>query len=206
MSLEPHDSDKQDPLSREKSVLRGRVLEARRLLETDFKFEASKRVQEFVLASPEFVRAETVALYAGLSDELSVTGIFEAAIRAGKSCLLPRCVSTSNLVFEDVRSWESLRAGAFGILEPAESEASCQLGRADLAILPGVAFDLAGGRLGRGKGYYDRALSAERTGSCHLFGVAFSIQIAAKVPTGSLDRRMDVVVTETGLARCSHSQ
>jgi 5-formyltetrahydrofolate cyclo-ligase len=94
--------------------------------------------------------------------------------------------------------WEALRPGAYGVLEPPADSAAIPLGAGDLVLVPGVAFDAAGYRLGRGKGYYDRSFARPRGGAEHplLLGVGYEFQVVAVVPHGVRDRRLDAVVTE----------
>ena len=114
-----------------------------------------------------------------------------------KRVALPR-VSGAELKFHWVARREELQPGRFRILEPAEEtpEAGNDF---DLILVPGLAFDLRGGRLGRGKGFYDRFLA-----SVHgpLAGVCFEDQIVCEVPTEPHDLRMDFVVTPSAIFRC----
>ena len=125
------------------------------------------------------------------------------AAGAAGSCkvLVPRCPEPGRLEFAAVEDWSALCAGRFGVLEPAASQPALELGAGDLAIVPGLAFDRAGRRLGRGGGYYDRAFPAERSDAPTLVGLAFEFQVVAEVPSACHDRRMDAVCTEAGLMR-----
>ena len=87
-----------------------------------------------------------------------------------------------------------IATGAFGIREPAARCPEISLNRLDLILVPGVAFDLHGRRLGRGKGYYDRLLAGVRGVKC---GIAFDEQMVNDVPAGPSDVRMDFMVTPT---------
>jgi 5-formyltetrahydrofolate cyclo-ligase len=202
MPLEPESRDTADRLRRAKALMRAEVEQARRGLSPNFVATAAVRVFEALIASPEFAAAETIALYAAIRGEVCVRRVFDAAIAARKQCLLPRCRPERGLEFANVESWDQLESGAFGILEPPAELACLPLTSLDLALVPGVAFDTGGGRLGRGKGYYDRAFAECGADSCNLFGVAFSLQIVARVPVGSGDRRVDAILMETGLIRC----
>ncbi len=87
---------------------------------------------------------------------------------------------------------QDLQTGRFGIREPRDTCAKIPLNRLDLILVPGLAFDLDGRRLGRGKGYYDRLLAPYRGQAC---GVAFDQQIVPEVPAGSLDVRLSYILT-----------
>jgi len=190
-----------NPVDDEKAALR-RLIQARRQgLEPAYVARASRAVCDIVCESPEFARAHTIALYSAISGEVSVRRVFDAAIAAAKRCVLPRCCPGGVLEFAAVESWGALSAGTLGILEPDPALPALELGEGDLAIVPGVAFDRSGGRLGRGRGYYDRSFPTGDRAGCTLFGVGFSLQLVDEVPIGSLDRCMDAVISESGMLR-----
>ncbi len=154
-----------------------------------------------IAATEEFERAAAVALFASRSDEPSTAPLFDLALSAGKTALLPRCTDAGTLTFFRVESWEDLRPGSYGVLEPGPALRPATLGQTDLVLVPGVAFDRCGGRLGRGRGYYDRTFPVGDAGGAVLFGMAFAFQMVDWIPAGRLDRRVDAVVTEEGVLR-----
>ena len=115
-----------------------------------------------LVAMPAFESARAVALYAALPEELSTRPIHRAAGEAGKRSLLPRTCEDGRLEFAEVPCWEDLRPGRYGVLEPPADALVLELSDVDLVVVPGVAFDRLGGRLGRGGGHYDCALAAAR--------------------------------------------
>ena len=88
--------------------------------------------------------------------------------------------------------------GRYGILAPAETLIGEVLGPQDAVLVPGVAFDLEGHRLGRGEGWYDRSFPVGQGGAC-LVGATFESRLMRTLPYGSRDRDMDAIVTEAGL-------
>jgi 5-formyltetrahydrofolate cyclo-ligase len=95
--------------------------------------------------------------------------VLEAALAFGKQLLLPRCGPGGTMTVHPVERLEELHPGAFGILEPGPEAETAELRQLDLILIPGLAFDAQGHRLGRGKGYYDRFLpltGAKRLGVC----------------------------------------
>lgn len=158
---------------------------------------AGAAVAQAVLAVLGRRRWDRVALYASLPDELPMRPLFDALTARGVVPLLPR-MRGERLELAPVRSWLDLRSGAFGILEPPRGVAAQRLGRGDVAIVPGVAFDRAGHRLGRGRGSYDRAFPASGAAP-FLIGVGYAFQLRARVPHESHDRSLDVIVTESGV-------
>ena len=115
----------------------------------------------------------------------------------GKRIALPR-VQGTDLTFHPVTHREELVTGDFGILEPPETS-PCAGRNFDIILVPGLAFDFAGGRLGRGKGFYDRFLANARG---LRVGVCFEDQIVDPVPKESHDARMDFVITSTAIFPC----
>jgi 5-formyltetrahydrofolate cyclo-ligase len=152
---------------------------------------------------PEFQRANRVAAYVALEDEMPTRAILDAVLASGRVLLLPRVVA-AGLEFAAIEELASLRRGGFGVLEPLASAAALELVPSDLVFVPGVAFDRCGGRLGRGGGHYDRAFPPTLAAPL-LFGLAFSLQLVEVVPMGPADRRVEGVVSEVGIARISAS-
>jgi 5-formyltetrahydrofolate cyclo-ligase len=182
-----------------KRRLRAEMAGRRKSLSPEARADAGRAVARFVRALPEYARAARIAAYAAIPDELPLDELLGHVIAAGRTLLLPR-IEDGALVFAAARL-DDLRTGAFGIAEPMGP--SIALTPDDLVLVPGVAFDASGGRLGRGAGFYDRALSAYPAAPA-CFGVGFAFQLVARVPTEPHDRRVDGVVTELGVVRAAH--
>jgi len=148
-------------------------------------------------------RAERIALYAALPYELPTRPLFDAVVEKLGAALLPRTADPFGLEFFAVECWEDLRPGAFGVLEPPNDGAAIRLTPGDLVVVPGVAFDEDGYRLGHGKGYYDRAFAAEFAGAPTLVGFCYEFQIVDAVPHDHRDRQMDAIVTDRKVRDCS---
>ncbi len=140
--------------------------------------------------------AKAVLFYAPLPDELDVWRLLEDALAAGKTAALPRFDPEQNayVACQIGRADTDLETGRFGIREPRGSCLRIPLNRLDLILVPGVAFDLNGRRLGRGKGYYDRLLATANGLAC---GVAFDQQIVRRVPSEGHDVRLSCILTPT---------
>lgn len=136
-----------------------------------------------------------------MPDEADVWPLLEEVVAGGKTAALPRFDSDSNdYIACRVQHLQSeVGPGQFGIREPKAPCPEIPLERLGLILVPGLAFDLHGGRLGRGRGYYDRLLPEIRGIKC---GVAFDEQIVEAVPMGKLDVRMDFILTPTRCLRC----
>jgi len=140
--------------------------------------------------------ARSVLFFAPLPDEAEIWPLLNEAIAAGKAVALPAFIPGTNryAARQIVDPARDLIAGRFGIREPVATCAEVPLNRLDLVLVPGVAFDARGGRLGRGKGFYDRLLADVRGTKC---GVAFEEQMVDAVPVGPLDIRLDCILTPT---------
>ena len=140
--------------------------------------------------------AKSVLLFAPLPDEPDVWPLLNEAIAAGRTVALPAFVPGTSLYTarQIIEPSRDLVQGKFGIREPGPTCPEVPLNRLDLALVPGIAFDVSGGRLGRGKGFYDRLLPAVNGLKC---GVAFDEQIVDVVPVGPMDVRLNCIVTPT---------
>jgi 5-formyltetrahydrofolate cyclo-ligase len=112
-------------------------------------------------------------------------------------------VNPIGLEFFAVERWEDLRPGGFGVLEPQAVGTAVRLMPGDLVVVPGVAFDGDGYRLGHGMGYYDRAFATELGDAPTLVGFAYEFQIVDAVPHDHRDRQMDAIVTDQKVRDCS---
>lgn len=176
-----------------KKSIRGELLARRKSLAAATCLGLSLRAQERLLETPQFAAASTLALYCAIRNEVFTEAVFSAARRLGKTVAYPR-VREAGLEFVEVADRQELGRGAFGILEPTGSRLIPLTGL-DLVVVPGVAFDLAGYRLGYGKGFYDRVLhGCEERGA--LAGLCFEMQVVDALPAETHDVRMDVIVTE----------
>ena len=145
-----------------------------------------------------FIQAETIHLFMSKFDEPNTGPIILYAWESGKTIVVP-CVlpNTFNLFHSQLNSFDDLSPGALGVLEPSpEKRIRITPESINLVIIPGVAFDLQGGRIGYGKGYYDRFL--EQTKAFRL-ALAFDFQIIDKVPTEKHDVPMNGILSESGI-------
>ena len=140
--------------------------------------------------------AQTILFFAPMPMEPDLWPLLAETLAAGKTVALPRFSSAANAyVACRVRDLQrDIETGRFGIREPTGACEGLPLDRLGLVLVPGVAFDLRGGRLGRGKGFYDRLLAAIPGTKC---GVAFDEQIVSEVPVGPRDVRMNCILTPT---------
>lgn len=176
-----------------KKSIRDTMLGRRKQLSAEICLNRSLKAQQRLLELPQFAAASTVGLYSPVWNEVFTEEIFRAARAQGKRVAYPR-IDGHGLEFIEVADPQELCPGGFGILEPCGSQC-VSLPALDLVVVPGVAFDLAGFRLGYGKGFYDRVMSCgERCGV--LIGLCYELQMLDSLPSESHDVRMDLVATE----------
>ncbi len=184
----------------EKKYIRQILTESRARLLSERAAAFSMQVQKRLLESNFYRISQCIVLYAEKDNEVATEQIFADALASGRRTLFPRVIPEyRGLSLVRVCSRDELRPGTFGLLEPTGSEIvpPAELGRA-LICVPGVAFSLEGQRLGRGGGYYDRLLAA--TGSEALTaGLAYSFQVLDRLPESPDDRRLQLIVTESGV-------
>jgi 5-formyltetrahydrofolate cyclo-ligase len=142
----------------------------------------------WVKAHPE---AATIAVYAALPGEVDLLVL--AAREPSRCWVLPRIEGDELRFHRVVRAEVDLVAGAFGILEPRDSLPEVAIAEIDAFFCPGLAFDVRGGRLGRGRGFYDRALAAARPGAWKI-GVCRQFQVVADTFAEPHDVFMDQVI------------
>lgn len=185
-------------VKKEKAALRRELLARRDALPG--RAEKSRAIQSRVLALPEYQRARRVLLYLSKGSEVDTWPLLDRALAQGKEVYAPRCLERpGEMAFYRVSSREDLQAGAFGLLEPIPGRCPpLERGQGDLCLVPGLAFDREGYRLGYGKGYYDCFLAAQPV---RTVGLCFEALAFERLPRDGFDRPVCRLVTEAGDAR-----
>ncbi len=179
-----------DSIYTEKIRIREDVNLQKKRLTEEQKLNESAQVFDKIENTPEFLNSNTILMYWSLPDELPTKNFIEKWYEK-KTILLP-VVTEGNLKIRQYTGLGSLKKGSYGISEPTENLDFQEI--IDLAIVPGVAFDKQGRRIGRGKGYYDRFLKNK---SMLKWGVCFDFQIYDKLPSATFDIMMDRVFSTT---------
>jgi 5-formyltetrahydrofolate cyclo-ligase len=166
------------------------------------KDEISKGIVAKFMALPEYAAAKTVLFYVDAGSEVRTRHSLPEALAGGKRIVVPYCiVETNELELFLLEDMSELVEGAYKILEP-KAELRTQPNKIvrpedlDLVMVPGTAFDPKGGRMGQGKGYYDRLLARVRP-DAPLVAIAFDCQIFDEIPVSAHDVFMDKVLTES---------
>lgn len=190
------------PSTREmKQELRATALLKRRSIPPEELAALSTRVASNLRSLKEYNDATLIISYCAKGDEVQTRPIIERALEEGKRvAVIVTDVPSKTLSFSELESWGDLAPGTFGILEPKPGKVRLvPLSNADLILVPIVAWDERGSRLGYGAGYFDRALEGAR-GTAKV-GLALESQRVARIPESRHDIPLDVVVTERRVVR-----
>lgn len=186
----------QETIREAKRALRQQVGAALKRLGPAERAAASAQARARLAAQPLWQKAESVLFFAPLPEELDLWPLLTDALSARKHVALPRFVAATRTYevcpIQDLD--RDLQVGHFGIREPNGHCGRLSSNRLDLILVPGVAFDSHGQRLGRGKGYYDQLLRTLRGTTC---GVGFDQQVVDSIPVEPHDVRLDRVLTPT---------
>ena len=181
-----------------KRRLRRRTIEKRDAIPLEERRALSEAICARAIESPEFQRASFVLLFASFGSEVDTTNLMAATLAAGKRLALPRVHPvTRELELREVRSVErDLAPGLWDIPEPVPGDCpEVALEDLDFVLVPGVAFDYDGRRLGYGGGYYDRILARLSPG-VPAIAICFEAQLVPEVPADHHDLRVPVIITE----------
>ena len=158
---------------------------------------ADESICEYVCALSESLGAQSVCIYSPLPDEADVSGAAARLIESGVSVYMP-VMRGGDIKLVKAGAKTKFRAGDYGISEPVGEEFDPEAVRIDLCITPLVAFTSGGGRVGRGKGCYDRFFALC---PCIKAGAAYACRYVADVQTQSHDVPMDIMITENGVIK-----
>jgi len=181
-----------------KSEVRRAAAEARRSLNASERLARSRRIVAFCRDIDGFSSAEVVCSYVNFREEVETAEFIAALLREGRRVAVPVHLhgTAQPPIFAEIRSLSELAPNHFGILQPPPATARLVATAAiPLFLVPGLAFDPAGRRLGYGLGFYDRAFADAAPGALKV-GLAFELQILESVPADPHDVPLDFVVTE----------
>ena len=181
-----------ETIARQKHEIRDAMSNRRAKLNSDDIARLSRKTQENVISSVHFYSSNLIGVYYAAKSETKTDLIIDEALEHGKKVALPR-TEESGIQFHQVAKGDKLAVGKFGIKEPISLNPIQNL---DLVIVPGVAFDKQGHRLGYGNGYYDKYLS---TTNAYSIGLGYSFQLVDKLPTDKYDIKLNSLATENGI-------
>ncbi len=189
-------------LDTDKAFLRAQALAARRALTAEQRAEKSEAIVRRIRAMPAWRSAHTVLFYVPTRGEVDVMPLLRQALQEGRRCLLPRCAPNCALELLPVEDLQrDLAPGVFGLMEPCTDGPDCAGQPIDMILVPGVAYDRQGWRIGYGKGYYDRLLACYRDRSA-LIAPAYAMQLVNDARHQAHDVPMHWIATEDALLNC----
>jgi 5-formyltetrahydrofolate cyclo-ligase len=184
-----------------KNSLRAAALAQRGLLSRAESLSRSRSIQAQALQFPPYLIHRSVAIYSPIQNEVETAEIRDHALATGKHVFYPRYAAENALELVEIGSITELNIGRFGILEPTGDSRLSRQNQEELVVfVPGVAFDLRGNRLGRGKGWYDRLI--EKLGQATFVALAYDFQIVDEVPAEEWDQRVHYLITERRIVDC----
>ncbi|MEH6590333.1 MAG: 5-formyltetrahydrofolate cyclo-ligase [Halioglobus sp.] len=189
--------------STDKPELRKILRQRRNELSAEAQGVAAEAISHHIAGLPEWHSAKQIALYHDADCEIGTGPLLAACLNAGKTVYLPVVRDNKTLEFAHWYPEQHTQVNQYGITEPGASAARVAAAELDLVFLPLVGWDQFGNRLGMGAGYYDRALA--RHPRVLKVGLAHSFQEVDEIPSDAWDIALDVVLTETGIHRCSHA-
>ncbi len=183
-----------------KRALRQVMLKTRNSLSREVLDKMSEMIQARVLNMNEFVSAKIVAAYHPIGSEVSTIKILSSILQLNKHLALPR-VEDETIIFAEVKDLEKdLEVGQYNIMKPKNH--CLKMNKMDLVLVPGIAWDEHGYRLGYGKGYYDKYLANLQTVSV---GLAYDFQVLEDIPHEQNDFRVNLIVTEKRVIKAYNS-
>jgi 5-formyltetrahydrofolate cyclo-ligase len=195
-------------LEESKNVLRRTMVSRRRSLPSARCRLWSRSIQLAALESSQYVAARKVALYSPVENEVSTDVIRTDALENGKMVFYPKMDHGDSPWFFQISPSAELRVGRTKIPEPPGTNALSLGDRGSsqdlIVFVPGVAFDLRGYRLGRGRGWYDRVLATLK-GRGIFIGLAYECQIVDRLATETWDQQVHYVITEKRIVACDAS-
>ena len=184
----------------DKKILRKEILEKRNNINLVKKMEMDKKILEQFYESKYYKEAEKIFIYISYDSEINTKVIINRALKDKKKIYVPRTeFKTRHMDAVEITTLDNLVESKYGILEPKTEEPHIDPNEVDLIVVPGVAFDRNGGRMGYGAGFYDRyfkKINKENIDKIVKLALAYELQILDKVPMNAQDVPVDYIITE----------
>jgi len=190
----------------DKVLFRKMMIERRNQEKPIAVLEKSRLIERLLTHHTRYQQANNILFYVSYGNEVHTHHLIQQALENGRTIFVPISdVTTQTLHIAQLTSWDDLAPGAYGILEPRKDKRRfVSLDQIDLIIVPAVAFDREGNRLGHGKGYYDWLIS--QIPKAYSIGLAFGFQILEKIPIEPNDKAVDLIITEHDIFECSRKR
>lgn len=189
-------------MSIKKEQLRDQIRNQRSNKSKSFILENSEKISEKLHNLKEFQQANRILFYVSYNGEVDTHSILKKMLSSKKKVFVPLSNQKDHtLSISELRDFSDLTPGTYGILEPKKGKIRpSSIHNIDIVLVPGVAFDTYGHRLGQGGGYYDWFLSQSTAVSIAL---SFELQLVKEIPVESHDQSVDIIITEKQVIRCT---
>lgn len=182
-----------------KDDMRIEYLAIRNAMDNRARIEYDKSICKYLASSDVYKNSDTILMYYPVRNEVDVLPLYSRAVSDRKRVFFPKCYADDMCMrFFSVSDLSDMEEGTYGIPEPDDKNDAFDNEGDIMIMVPGVVFDKCGYRIGYGKGYYDRFL-VDHSGVA--VGLAYSCQIAEKIPADINDKAVEMIVTEKGLCR-----
>jgi len=190
----------------DKKALRRKILDERKNINIVEKEEMDNKILDKLYESEYYRKSKKIFIYISYDSEINTKGIINKALEDNKKVYVPRTEFKNRLMDAvEIMSLDNLVESDFGILEPSIKEPHIDPNELDLIVVPGVAFDKQGGRVGYGAGFYDRyfnKISEDNVGRIIKLALAYEFQTLDKVPMNDKDIPVDFIITENEFISC----
>lgn len=178
----------------EKRVLRKEMRSKRKAMDLSEKKEKDELLKNSLLSSEEYKNAQNIFIYVSLDDEIETCSIIQKMLEDSKTVAVPKVINSKDMGAFKINSFDDLTAvGAYGILEPSD-ECEDISSTIDLAIVPGLAFETSGMRLGYGGGYYDKFLA--KYPNIKKISLCYDYQLVTTVYPKAYDINVDRIIVK----------
>jgi 5-formyltetrahydrofolate cyclo-ligase len=186
-----------------KDSIRKKLLSLRKSKSSDEVKSKSQKIKEILFKTKEFNQSKTILFYVSKGNEVGTKNMIKESLELGKRVVVTITdVKNIKLILSELKNLEELEIGTFGMLEPKkEFFRPVKIEEIDLVIVPGVAFDEEGNRIGFGKGFYDRFLITLKKDVPNI-GLAYEFQLVEKIPVTDKDVKVSKIITEKRIIEC----
>ena len=190
----------------DKADVRKELLRKRDRIPPEVRKVKNRLIRERLMSFDEFKNASIIFFFASFRTEVDTTELIKTSLSTGKRVVLPKVKKdTQELLLYEITDFGQLSPGYMGILEPPVSEGRMSINDVDLVIIPGAGFDIAGSRIGYGGGYYDRLLAGLQK-PVPVIAPAYEEQVVDVIPSEPHDIKVQIIVTDGRLIRCTPHQ
>jgi 5-formyltetrahydrofolate cyclo-ligase len=182
-----------------KKDIRKKIIEYRDSIDSNVRKQWDENIFNKLINSELYKKAHTIFSFVSFKSEVDTHNIIKHAIKNGKTICVPKIESKQKgIEIFKIRDFTQLKKGYFDILEPDETCPAADSSEIDLILMPGVAFDKLGGRIGYGAGFYDRFLSNMKKRADKI-ALAYDFQLLDSIPMDEHDVSIDGIITEKGI-------